>query len=90
MPEVSVTVVNPLGLHARAAAQLVKLANCFKSSIVIARPDRSAIANGRSILAVLTLYASKGSELIIEVVGEDAESALEALEDLFKNGFGEI
>ncbi len=84
------TVINPLGLHARAAAQLVKLANCFKSSIIIARPDRSTIANGRSILAVLTLSASMGSELVIEVVGEDADLALKAVEDLFKNGFGEI
>ncbi len=85
-----VKVCNPLGLHARAAAQLVRLAGGFKSEIKLRRTDSHGIADAKSILSVLTLAASKGSEVKIEVEGEDESEALQAVEEIFRKGFGEI
>ena len=86
----NVTIINRLGLHARAAAQLVRLASSFQSKIKLVRTDNSVIADAKSILSVLTLAASKGVELEIEIEGEDKQAAFEALADMFKNGFGEL
>jgi len=85
-----VTIINRLGLHARAAAQLVRLASGFQSKIKLVRTDNSVIADAKSILSVLTLAASKGVELEIEIEGEDEPAAFEAVQEIFKNGFGEL
>jgi phosphotransferase system HPr (HPr) family protein len=90
MLEASFTVLNPLGLHARAAAQLVRLASGFKSKILLSRPDTNAFADAKSILSILTLAASMGTVLFLRVEGEDERDALEALDRLFGEGFGEI
>ena len=90
MLEASLTVLNPLGLHARAAAQLVRLASGFKSNITLSRPDTNAFADAKSILSVLTLAASMGSVLQVTVDGEDADEAMSAVSRLFAQGFGEI
>ena len=83
-------VINPLGLHARAAAQLVKLAGRFKSRITIKRPDNSAFADVKSMLSVLTLAASVSTVLDLTVTGKDETDAFAAICDLFNSGFGEI
>ena len=90
MPETSLTVVNPLGLHARAAAQLVRLAGGFKSKIILTRTDTNSFADAKSILSILTLAAAMGTELLITADGEDANEALDAVRALFLSGFGEI
>jgi phosphotransferase system HPr (HPr) family protein len=90
MLEASFTVLNPLGLHARAAAQLVRLASGFKSKILLSRPDTNAFADAKSILSILTLAASMGTVLFLRVEGEDERDALEAVDRLFEEGFGEI
>ena len=90
MLESKIVVSNQLGLHARAAAQLVRLAESFKSEITVRRPDNGATADAKSILDVLTLAASKGVEVEIEVVGADEKGALAAVLEIFANGFGEI
>lgn len=85
-----VKIVNQLGLHARAAAQLVRLAGNFKSKIKLRRSDNGIAADAKSILSVLTLAAAKGTILIIEVEGEDEQAALSAVEEVIANGFGEL
>lgn len=90
MLESQVKVVNQLGLHARAAAQLVRLASRFQSKIKLRRTDNSVSADAKSILSVLTLAASKGTEIAVYVEGEDEHEALKAIEELFTNGFGEM
>ena len=89
MLEANVKVVNQLGLHARAAAQLVRTASKFKSRINIVRYDNAVFADAKSILSVLTLAAAKGTEIKLEVAGEDEQTALAAIIDLFAKGFGE-
>lgn len=81
------TIVNTLGLHARAAAQLVQCANRYRSEIHVEK-DGSAV-NGKSIMGVLTLAAAKGSTIVVSVEGEDAETAMAALAKVIENGFGE-
>lgn len=90
MLEGTVKVINPLGLHARAAAQLVRLAGKFKCLITIERLDGSAFANAKSMLSVLTLAASMNTVLKLTADGEDESDAFEAVCDLFSNGFGEL
>ncbi len=90
MLEGRVKIINRLGLHARAAAQLVRLASRFQSKIKLRRADNSVIADAKSILSVLTLAASKGVELEIEVEGEDEQPAFESVQEIFKDGFGEL
>lgn len=90
MVEASLKILNPLGLHARAAAQLVRLAGQFKSKIKLTRLDNSVEADAKSILSVLTLAAAKGVELLLQVDGIDEEDALGALSELVKTGFGEL
>ena len=85
-----VTIINRLGLHARAAAQLVRLASGFQSKIKLIRTDNSVIADAKSILSVLTLAASKGIELEIEIEGEDEQTAFESIQEIFRDGFGEL
>jgi phosphotransferase system HPr (HPr) family protein len=90
MLEGSVTVVNPLGLHARAAAQLVRLAGTFRSRITLRRDDTGAFANAKSILSVLALAAPIGTLLQVEITGDDEQAAFDAVMRLFSDGFGEI
>ena len=90
MLECKVKICNRLGLHARAAAQLVRLAGTFQSDIKLRRADNAVVADVKSILSVLTLAASKGVELEIIVEGKDEGKALRAIEEIFNKGFGEI
>jgi phosphocarrier protein HPr len=85
--ERSFVVVNSLGLHARAAAQLVQLANRFRSEIHVEKDGMNV--NGKSIMGVLTLAAAKGSTITVSCDGEDAEHAMTAIAKLIENGFGE-
>lgn len=83
-------IINQLGLHARAAAILVKTAGRYESEITLIRESKSVYADAKSILSVLTLAASKGMELSLEVEGVDEEEAFAAITELFKDGFGEL
>ncbi len=80
-------IVNTLGLHARAAAQLVQTANRYRSEIHVEKDGMSV--NGKSIMGVLTLAAAKGSQVTVACEGEDADAAMAALAKLIENGFGE-
>ena len=90
MLEAKIKIINPLGLHARAAAQLVRLAGKFKSSIRLTRTDNEVMADAKSILSVLTLAAARGTELRLNIEGEDEPEALRAMEEIITNGFGEM
>lgn len=90
MLESTVRIVNPLGLHARAAAQLVRLAGKFKSRIILERMDNNVICDAKSILSILTLAAAQGTKLKLIIEGKDEEKALRSIEELFLNGFGEL
>lgn len=85
--ERSFVIVNTLGLHARAAAQLVQLANRFRSEVHVEK-DGMAV-NGKSIMGVLTLAAAKGSTITVACDGDDADAAMTALGKVIENGFGE-
>jgi phosphocarrier protein len=85
MEERAMTVVNALGLHARAAARFVRLAGQFRSRISVTRGQRTV--DGKSILGLLFLAAARGSELVIGADGDDAGPALEALCALIARGF---
>lgn len=87
MEKKSFTIVNRLGLHARAAAQLVQTASQFSSEVVIAREGDEV--NGKSIMGILMLAAAQGSEIIVQVTGDDAVQAIEAIGKLIEDGFGE-
>jgi phosphocarrier protein HPr len=78
---------NSLGLHARAAAQLVQVANRFRSEIHVEKDGMDV--NGKSIMGVLTLAAAKGSTITLSTDGEDAEQAMLALAKVIESGFGE-
>jgi phosphocarrier protein len=78
---------NKLGMHARAAASFVRIAQQFKSDIYIERNGETV--NGKSILGILTLACPKGGVIIIKAQGDDAPAAMKALEDLIENKFGE-
>jgi phosphocarrier protein HPr len=90
MQKGTVKIINLLGLHARATALMIRLACKFKSKIILSRLDKNISADAKSILSVLTLAASKGIELELSVEGTDEIEAFEAIEKLFKQGFGEI
>lgn len=89
MLEGSINVVNHLGLHARAAGQLVRLAGRFESRITLTKQNGSAEADAKSMLSVLTLAASVNTTLILKVEGSDEAEAFEAVRGLFASGFGE-
>jgi len=90
MLEETVRIVNPLGLHARAAAQLVRLAGKFQSRIILERMDNNVICDAKSILSVLSLAATQGKELKLVIEGIDENKALCSIEEIFRNGFGEL
>ncbi len=87
MPERSVQIVNKLGVHARPAAEIVKLSARFRSSITIIRDDMEV--NGKSIMGVMMLAAECGATILLRAEGDDADAALDALAVLVANGFGE-
>jgi phosphocarrier protein HPr len=82
-----VTIINKLGLHARAAAKFVTVASSFSSEIDIAKDGQKV--NGKSIMGVMMLAASRGTELIIMVNGSDETEAADSLENLVAERFGE-
>ena len=87
MPERSVTIANTLGLHARPAAVIVKMASRFKSHITLIRDDLEV--NGKSIMGVMMLAAEYGATVVIRAEGEDADAALDSLATLVAAKFGE-
>ena len=87
MPERTVQIVNRNGLHARPAAEIVKLAAKFKSEITIVKDDLDV--NGKSIMGVMMLAAEHGSTITFRAEGPDADQALDALAALVGNKFGE-
>lgn len=89
MMERLVVVKNRLGLHARAAAQLVRTASRFQSVVRLERTDGGAVADAKSILSVLMLAACRGTELRMTAEGADEANAIDALAALFESGFGE-
>ncbi len=89
MRKISVRLTNTLGLHARAAAQLVRLASRFKSSIILKRRDNAVTANAKSILSVLSIAASFGVELKVFADGVDEQEAINEITKLFADKFGE-
>ena len=88
MIEREAVIVNPLGMHARPAAEFVKVANRFKATIGLRRGD--LVVNGKSILGVMMLAAERGSSLFIRADGDDAAEAMEALLALVAAGFHEM
>ncbi|HXD50084.1 MAG TPA: HPr family phosphocarrier protein [Gemmatimonadaceae bacterium] len=87
MPERTVQIVNRNGLHARPAAEIVKLAAKFESEITVVKDDLDV--NGKSIMGVMMLAAEHGSSITFRAEGPDAEQALDALAALVGNKFGE-
>jgi phosphocarrier protein HPr len=87
MPERIVQIENKNGLHARPAAEIVKLAAKFRSEITIVKDDLDV--NGKSIMGVMMLAAEHGSTITLRAEGPDADQALDALATLVHNRFGE-
>jgi len=85
----SVLVTNKLGLHARAAAKLVRLASRFSSEVHISRADANQHIDSKSILGILMLAASQGTHLTFSIEGADEAEAGEAIRQLFETRFGE-
>ncbi len=85
--QTTVTIVNKLGLHARPAMAFVDVANRFKAQITV-RKDNQAV-DGKSIMQMMMLAATQGTDLQIEAVGKDADDALKALAKLVKDKFDE-
>ena len=87
MPEVTVKIIHDVGLHARPASMFVQTAAKFGSDIVVTHGENTV--NAKSILGVLTLGAHKGVDITIKAEGDDADKALQALEQLVLGNFGE-
>lgn len=83
----NVEIINKLGLHARAASKFVKLATRFQSTVMLRKGTSEA--NGKSIMGVMMLAASKGSELELSTEGADEAAAMDALVELIGDRFGE-
>jgi len=87
MKKKELLIENKLGLHARAAAQIVKSASGYASKIVLSKDNLEV--DGKSIMGIMMLAAAKGSSVLVQVNGDDEEQALAGLERLFKDKFGE-
>ena len=87
MPERTVQIVNKNGLHARPAAEIVKLAAKFQSEITVVKDDLDV--NGKSIMGVMMLAAEFGSTLLVRADGPDADEAVKAIAELVARKFGE-
>ena len=83
-----VEVVNPLGIHARPSAKLTQVATRFKAEVWLFKGSRRV--NAKSIMGVMMLAAAKGAKLTVQADGVDEEQAIEALQVLFADGFGEL
>lgn len=88
MPACNITIINKLGLHARAAAKFVGVANRFPCEVRVGRSAESTV-DGKSIMSVMMLAAAKGSELYLETNGPQEQQALDALVALVNDYFGE-
>jgi phosphocarrier protein HPr len=84
---IQVTIVNKLGLHARPAMTFVDLASTFQSEVTVRRNDQEV--DGKSIMHMMMLAATKGTELTVTATGPDAQKACEALKKLVDGGFDE-
>lgn len=82
-----ITIINKLGLHARAASKFVILASGFKSDIRLARGSREV--NGKSIMGVMMLAAGRGTSVVLTAEGDDEAAAAQRLENLINERFGE-
>jgi len=87
MKKKELLIENKLGLHARAAAQIVKSANAYTAKITLIKDGLEV--DGKSIMGIMMLAAAKGSSVVLQVNGDDEELALSGLEQLFKEKFGE-
>ena len=87
MIERTITVINKLGLHARAAAKFVTTASEFEAEINVSRNDRTV--NGKSIMGVMMLAAAKDTEIVVTANGNDAQQAIDKIEALINDFFGE-
>jgi phosphocarrier protein len=87
MKQKELQIENKLGLHARAAAQIVKSASAYSSRITLIKDGLEV--DGKSIMGIMMLAAAKGSSVVLQVHGEDEEQAVAGLERLFKDKFGE-
>lgn len=89
MPKVSITltVLNIEGLHARPAMKFVDVANRFTATCAVTKEGE--VVDGKSVMGMMTLGATQGTELLIEADGDDAEALCEALKRLFEEKFGE-
>jgi phosphocarrier protein HPr len=87
MQEKQIIIVNKLGLHARAAAKFVTLASSFSSEVDVSKDGQTV--NGKSIMGVMMLAASKGTHLVITTRGDDESDAANQLEELVQEKFGE-
>ena len=90
MVERTLLIKQRLGLHARAAAKLVRVASAFQSQVQLRRLEGDVTADAKSILSVLMLAAGRGTELQASAEGVDEEAAMDAIEQLFAEGFGEV
>ncbi len=81
------TILNRKGLHARASARFVRTAECFDASITVAKDGTTV--SGNSIMGLMMLGAGPGSTILVQVTGKQAREALEAIEELVRNGFDE-
>jgi phosphocarrier protein HPr len=80
-------IINSLGLHARAAAKIVELADRYESSLFLEKDGRQV--DGSNILSILTLACPKGTEMEVKIIGEDSERFMAELDALFQGKFGE-
>jgi phosphocarrier protein HPr len=87
MIEKTLTIINKLGLHARAAAKFVTTASQFSSEIKVARNGR--IVNGKSIMGLMMLAAAKHTSIVINIEGDDEQAAFDAINALIEDFFGE-
>lgn len=87
MPSREITITNKLGLHARAAAKLVGIANGYGAEVSLEKQGQRV--NGKSIMGVMMLAASKGSVIRLNVTGEGEDEAMQRLVDLIEDKFGE-
>lgn len=87
MQRKKITIINKLGLHARAAAKLVQTASTFESDIYLMQKDKKV--SGKSIMGIMMLAASKGTEVELVISGKDEEQAMAEIENLIQDRFGE-
>ncbi|HEX8586954.1 HPr family phosphocarrier protein [Pseudomonas sp.] len=88
MPALQITIINKLGLHARAAAKFVGVAGKYPCQIRVGRTPETMV-DGKSIMAVMMLAAGKGTEIHLSTEGDEAEAALNGLQELINNKFDE-